>query len=610
MGTGAIGRLVRGFLVLAVVLSTPGPEAAAADPPSSPDVGNDTTQGTAADEQDSRLQRVLKRYFGNHAPSGESLQGRAERAVDRYRPSDGAYIEVVLVHPVDRFEESGADDPSAARRMLDSLTRPLQSYTRDGVIRDFLLFRRGEKVDPYLLADSERLLRRLNYISDARIEIVPLNARADTVAIVVQTADRWPLGADADIKGVSDYRASVYSVNVLGSGLGISNELLYREAGSPDTGYRGLFRKENLQGNFLDVEGEYEDSYLERQTRLHLQRVLAHPEISLVGGVSWDRLRQRREEIPANEVIVTDSWGGVVHRMYDRRGRGRRSRPVLVPAVRIIDRRYRDRPAVTEDLNRSYHESRLYLGGLYYQRVSYYRTSFLLGLGETESVPRGFVGKISGGYQDGEFSQRVCVFTEAGAVSVRDRGDVVLGSLGWGGYFRNRRIEQGLFRAGAGYYAALVGEGRYRMRFSGRAEYLLGIRRAEGELLSLRPRQGLQVLPNEEVQGGQRLTSVWEASLFTPWSLAGFRVSCFAFLDAGVVGPEKAASLLQEKLYFAGGMGVNLRNPDLALPTWRIFFAVKNRVEDHGATFQLGFKTVPQTVLDIPGPKPATPVYR
>ena len=89
-----------------------------------------------------------------------------------------------------------------------------------------------------------------------------------------------------------------------------------------------------------------------------------------------------------------------------------------------------------------------------------------------------------------------------------------------------------------------------------------------------------------------------------------FRVSCFTYADAGVVGPEGSSSLFKEKLYYGTGVGFNVRNPDLALPTWRISFSMQNRIEDHRAEFEVRFRSVIPGSLGVPGTKPALLVYR
>jgi hypothetical protein len=558
----------------------------------------------------SRLDRLLNRFFGHKSPSGQALQGRAVSVADRFSDVAGRTIEVVPIHPVERFERGWDQDKAGARRLVNNLTRSLQSYTDDWVIRDFLLFRRGDLLNPYLLADSERLLRSLSFISDVRIDVVPLDDKAGTVAVVVQTTDRWPVGVDGNIKSEDEYWASSYSVNILGSGLGFSNQIMYNRPGSPATGYKGILNKRNLAGSFWDAEIEYENTHKEHQDRFVLERNLVHPGISAVGGVSRNHLQVRGENVEPSEVVVADAWIGLVHRLYDRRQIRGGARPLLVPALRFVDREYCDRPHVVADSNLTYHENRLYLGGLYFRSLKYYKTSFLLGLGETENVPRGLFVKAVGGYEDGEFRRRTCLFLDAGGVLLRDQGDVAFVNVGWGGYFRNRRIEQGMFKLNGGYYSSLLGAGSYRTRVSGRMGYTLGIRRLPGESISVRPEDGLRVLPNREVEGGQRLTTALETNLFTPWSLIGFRVSCFTFVDAGVIGTEKSASLWQEKVYYGTGFGFNLRNPDLALPTWRVSFAVRNRVEDHGTDIQVTFRSLNPSSLGVPGTKPSLPVYR
>ncbi len=565
---------------------------------------------TAVAEESSSLHRLLARFFGNRKPSGEALDGRAVSAVERFSPDAGDHIEVVLVHPVARFDEQMVGGVLKSRRLVGQLTRPLRSFTDDSVIRDYLLFERGESLDPYRLADSERMLRNLPYISDARLSVVPLNAAGDTVAVVVQTVDRWPLGVDGEVDSADEFAAELFSVNLLGTGLEWRNRMLYRKDGAPDTGYHGRLRKENIAGSFWNTEAEYADSHEEKRLRFSAERGLAHPGITALGGASWDRYRGRRDFEHNGESVTAEAWTGKVKRLYDRRTVGQRPRALLVPAMRILDRHYLSQSTVVADSNLVLRDDRLYLCSLYFQRLKYYTTSFLLGLGETENVPRGFAVKMTGGYQDRDDRKRVCLFVDSQAVFARTRGDVVLASADWGGYFRDQRIEEGMLRLDVGYFPALIGKGRYRARFSGRLDYSLGIRRAPGDRLILRSGHGQHLLPEQEVAGNQRLVSTLESNLFTPWSLAGFRISCMTFGDVGVLAGENADSLWQERFYYGVGVGLNLRNPDLALPTWRITVALRNRVDDGSAEFVFGFRSFGTARLGMPSSKPTLLVYR
>ena len=105
----------------------------------------------------------------------------------------------------------------------------MSSFTRDGIIRQYLLFERGDTIDPYSLADSERLLRQLSYINDARILVVPVTGPDNGVAVIVEYRDRWPYGATGKIKDFGRYEASVYTTNLGGLGVRFDNKIIHRQ---------------------------------------------------------------------------------------------------------------------------------------------------------------------------------------------------------------------------------------------------------------------------------------------------------------------------------------------------------------------------------------------
>lgn len=239
------------------------------------------------------LTRTMRRYFGNDTPTGVALGGRAVELVDRYAAHVGKPIEVIIVNQVARFDTDWRNGKGTGQQLLNSVTKPFQSYTRDHTIREYLLFAQGQVVDPFLIADTERLLRNLEFIEDVRIILVPLAGEIESVAVVVETRDRWPFGVAGVVKDVGRYELSLYSSNVGGIGLRWENRLLIRDDREPTVGYQGLLRKDNLGGSFIRGEVGFEDSYRKLHKGISFDRDLSHPSIKWVGGIGWRRTRER-----------------------------------------------------------------------------------------------------------------------------------------------------------------------------------------------------------------------------------------------------------------------------------------------------------------------------
>ena len=590
---GGILVVVAGLLV--------GPADSAKSAPAEPD----TTALDTAEETSSGgwLTRNLKRYFGNSAPTGDELDGRAVEIVDHYTEHVGKPIEVVIISQVSRFDDRWDENQDTSQQLLNRVTKPFQSYTRDSTIRQYVLFEQGQVVDPFLIADTERMLRNLDYIEDVRISLVVLAGEIESVAIVIETRDRWPFGAAGVVKDVGRYEVSLYSSNVGGRGIRWENRLIYRDDREPNVGYEGTLRKQNIGGSFVSGNLQYEDSYRKLNRQIAFDRELLHPAIKWVGGISWQRTRERDSGPYPEEFEFADTWAGDVIQLRDRPAIEETARPVLVPAVRYNRKTYLDRPTVTRDSLRGFHHNQNYLAGLTYQRLKYYKTSYLFEMGETENLPSGLTVKLSGGYQDGEFHDRAQAFFESALFSARNRGDVVFGTVKFGGMYRSGVFEDGSLILGGGYITRLLGEDQWQSRFYALVYYHLAINRVSETALTLGNSTGLRAMGDNQVEGNQRLLTNLEYRLFTPWSVMGFRFMFLGFLDAGAVAGEDDP-VLQAKFYGSAGLSVRIQNPELAVPPIQLRVAFLNSIDDKGIQvgFRLGGPDSPE--VRAPGTRP------
>ncbi|MCP4571108.1 MAG: hypothetical protein GY838_02025 [bacterium] len=554
------------------------------------------------------LNRTLHRFFGRAPQSGEELSGRAEQTLDPFAEFAGRPIEVVIVHPVLRFDPEAADSTSATA-WLSSLARRAGSYTHERVFRQYLLFARGHTLDPYKLADSERLLRQLPYVNDARLLVLPVGDAGGGVAVIVEYRDRWPYGVSGRIKTEDRYEVSFYTHNLGGVGLLFDHKIIRNNLGEPATGYRGRMAKGNLFGTFVDGILEYEDSWSERRRYVEFQRRDVHPAISHVGGVSWRDTDDRDNEDVPRVFEDTRAWMGRVVELSQDRTFASGVRRTLTPAVSFSRRWFTDRPYTAPDTNRAYHHGRTWLAGLTYQRLSNYKTSYLFRMGEVEDIPAGVSIQINGGYDDGEHRDRTVGFVDFGGVQFRPRGDLVFGGVALGGYLRAGHFEDGQVDATAAYVTRLTGGGRYRHRTLVWLRYTLGINRTGTGRLKLGDGSSTRNLTSPGVRGNQRLMASVEFRLFTPWSVAGFRMQDFAYTDLGLVGTEDDA-IFQQKIYSSTGLGVRLDNPDLVLPTIELRGSLTRDVDGRSFSWAVDLGNLIYPELRLPGVRPGKVSFR
>ena len=593
-------------LALALVLAvagTPATVPAGPDGPGTAPATADSARVTGA-AGCSWLRRILHRYFSNDVPEGSALGGQAVALAEPYARFAGLPIAVVIVHQVDRLRPEGAPRGD----LLSPLARALRPYTSEGVLRQYLRFHQGEPLDPLKLADSERLLRSLEYVADVRLHVVPLTGGEHEVAVVVEVRDRLPLGARWAVRDVDRLDAGLFHTNVGGQDLRVGLDLWYRQGVTPETGWGATVRKRNLGGSFLSVEAAYEDSWRGLGRRLAVGREEAHPDIRWVGGFAWSDRREREPGRPVEQADRGDGWVGRVLRV---RGAGAAAgeRPVLVPAFGVATVHFDERPAVAPDTNRAWHDSRQLLAGLTWSRARDWRTSFLDGLGETENLQAGRGLKLSAAYVDGEFHDRTGLFLQGWRQDVHGGGHVLGLGLDLGGYLRSGRLEDGALRARVHYVSPLAGGDRWRWRLLGGLRFDRAVRPADDAPLSLAEGLGPRGVDLSTRAGDTRLVADGEWRVFAPWVVAGFRCQLFGFCDGALMG-DRGRGLGAARLLSSAGLGLRLGNPDLVLPTVQLRVAFLGGMEDNadGVVFAAGDFAPPETRL--PGARPGAFEFR
>ncbi len=589
---------VAGLWVTVVLAVAPVVAQSAVAPPDST-LGPPSPATAAPSAGASWLGRTLHRYFSNEAPTGSELGGQAVALADRYARFAGRPIAVVIVHQVDRLRPD--DAPPGA--LMSSLTRTLRPYTRESVLRQYLLFRQGESVDPLKLADTERLLRGIEYVADVRIHVVPLSGQEDEVAVVVEIRDRLPVGARLQVRGLDRVDAGLFHANVGGLDVGLGADLRYRRGVTPETGWGGELRKRNMAGAFIDVELGYEDSWRGLERRAAFTRVEAHPDVRWVGGVAWSDRLERDPSQPPQQADQADAWVGHVIRLTSHRAGVGNARPVLVPAVGWASVHHDLRPVVKPDSNLAWHDSRQLLAGLTWSRERDYRTSHLNGLGQTENLSGGQGLKFSASYVDGEFLDRTGLFAQGWQQAVHVRGDVLSLGLDAGGYLRNGRLEDGELRATCRYVSPLLGPARWRSRLLAGFSWSHAVRPTGGGSLSLANGLGPREVDLPQVTGDRRLGLDTEWRVFPPWVASGFRCQLFAFADAALLA-GRGQALANRPLVASAGVGLRIGNPDLVLPVMQLRVAFLRGMDDNAAGIVFTADNFAPAPTRLPGSRP------
>ena len=534
--------------------------------------------------QKNRLTRKLFDLLFVTPSEKPQVPRKAEPAEAKFREHEGQIISNVQIRELGLLEHNATDTSKAPRSWLQKTLNKLHTPTRHRVIRKNLFMGPGDEVDPLSLADSERILRSLPFIRDARIQVVPHKDNPDSVDLLVLVQDVFPFAAGGSFSGFDKFALELNNINMVGTGHGFSNELIYNNRQGSGFGYRGIYSVPNISGWFIDGWLEYANTDWEKTEGFNLERAFFTPEVRWAGGLQHYRTTLRKNLLylnPLSDTILhyqfhhSDAWGAWAFRLWGKNGReeGRPERSRIILAARFSRTDYRNRPQVSPTSNHFFHDNRLYLASIGWSKRHYFRDQYLFRFGRTEDVPYGSLINFTFGREDREFTD----YQYAGLSLARGRYlpkvGYLLGVLEVGSFFRdNWQMERRHLHLQSTYYSYLLEAKEYRFRQIFSIDYQYGDRRFEHEFLRIEERN-IRGFESWEQRGTQRLSLRAEIVCFTPFYILGFQFAGYGFADISFLNRRSELSLLGDDFY-GYGLGFRIRNDHLTFNTFQLRFSV------------------------------------
>lgn len=167
-------------------------------------------------------------------------------------PSRPPVIDTITIATLNVF-----DSEDAQQNVLFRIANALHVTTRSGVVRQELLFKQGERLDPALVAETLRNLRRRGLFRDVRIDTIPV--AGDSVWVHVTTADGWTTQLvmnGSSTGGEFTWALGAQEQNFLGTGTRVG--VIYRD--EPDrTALTLLAGLDRIGGSRWTAQGTYDD---------------------------------------------------------------------------------------------------------------------------------------------------------------------------------------------------------------------------------------------------------------------------------------------------------------------------------------------------------------
>ncbi|MEQ8476830.1 hypothetical protein [Fulvivirga sp.] len=518
-----------------------------------------------------RVTRELYELLFKDPPKPKATISTNQRATNDYNKYAGRIIDQIFIKKLEPLGTSISDTSKHSDKWLLKSVNNTHIKTRSRVIRNNMFFESGDELDPNLIYSSERILRSLSFIKDARIYVIPKPGTFQ-VDVLVVTRDVWSISGGFGYDDFDDFEVEITDRNFLGLGQELKNEFPYSAETSPEIGYIGTYTINNIKSTFINSELTFARSEPFERQGVRFYKDFITPTIKFAGGVEIaQEKRQQAKVYPDSTYLFNtrynfqDFWLGRSY-LISQDYSGYTNFQV---AGRYERRRFLDRPMVSSDTNQLYFETNLKLVSIGLSKRRFERSSLIAGYGRTEDIPIGYLAEITGGRENNEFFDRTYIGTTISYGNYLGKLGYLRPTLRIGGFIEKRNVQQGVVNPELSYFSYLYRFRRTSFRQFFTFGYVKGINRYTDEFIDINNRNGIRGLRDTFLRGTKKITFRSETVAFTPLYFIGFRLAVFAFLDFAIVNSEQS-KLLENPVYQGYGLGFRFRNENLAFNTLQI----------------------------------------
>lgn len=534
------------------------------------------------------------------------------RSNQYFLPFAGKTIASIRFQQLDVFGPSLEDTTIILTSWVAKYGNSIHQNTKINVLKKQLYFSVGQKIDPIQMAENEKIIRDLPHIKDVAILCTTRAEDPQLVDLVIITKDKFAWGGTFSASSKT-FKAGFNNRNVLGYGHELSGKMVYHLSEKPTVGGEFLYAKRNIWGKFIDATLGYSNTYQSQGALLELNKEFLTSKTIHAGGLSVALVDRHNRigvfyPVELDTIIAYDDldlWYG--HAFAYKKSSQEFDNIVL--AGRYLHRTYSKRPDVSQNSNRFFHNYNLFISSIGYSNRKLYRNNLVYGYGITEDIPYGTYIELTGGYEQGEYRNRLYSHLYLTKAMILNGGSYLKCSIGAGGFYTHGEVEQGIISFNANFFTSLFKYRRRSIRQFVNFEYTRGINRFQQEYLTFSPKNIIRGFNSRETTGPQRLSLSLETVGFIEKTFYGFRFAQYLFSDFGYIG-DNSSSIFKQDFYSGIGMGIRIRNESLVFNTidFRIAWYPNTPSDMHQISFDASGRAKSQ-FEDLLGRKPAPLPY-
>jgi hypothetical protein len=504
-----------------------------------------------------------------------------EKSEDAYMKYQGKIIRRIVLQRIG-FDRIVVDTARHFQSAMAKTANRMHINSRETTISRNLFVREGTPLNPYRLADNERLLRNLDFMMDARIFVKPISNNPDSVDLLVVTRDVFSLGGAVSFNLPTKYQVSLQEINLAGTGQHVRFGQIYDLNRYPHYGYEGFYQIINVKGSFIDASVGYTNlntgisTGIENENSLYfkLNRPLYQPFARLAGAVELSQNTSKNVYKRPDSIFsqyryrVQDYWMGYSfgHQWLPNDLRENRKRKFI--ALRGFEQNFLNgtHTELTEPGRFIYRDKASMLVQLTLFRQDFYKTQYVVGFGRTEDIPYGYRITFTTGAEKELGRIRPYLGSELYYNIVRQSGAILTYGVKLATYLNGQKPEDIFLSLDFARFSKIYKMRKMIVRHQSLFGYAALINQTVKRGIDIRDVNGIMGFMSDSLVGFQRATMSEETTVFTPWKVLGFHLAPMTRVDLALIKITKG--LFQPQNFFSGfSFGMRARNENLILNT-------------------------------------------
>ena len=486
-----------------------------------------------------------------------------------YRDEDlyeGKIIRNIYYKTQDPFGYSLNDTTKRPTKWLERAGNTLHGKSKNFVLRQNLLFKKGEKYDSIKVSESERLIRTNRSIR--RVEIKGNLVGNDSVDIYVNSIDSWSMFITGSLSS-SKVGIRVRERNFLGIGHILDNRYRHNYK-TGNSLYQFNYTVPNIAQTRIIGNIRYfknEDNHYTKS--LSFVRPFYSPLAHYAGGVSVGQVFFR-DSLDYNKPVLEmnsfkynyqDYW---LARAFKINNFGSDKITNFIVSARFYDRTFKETPSLENDPAQYFSDQTNYMVGLGISSRRYEKTRFIFNYDIDEDIAIGKSAGLIFGQQNIRHTNRYYLGGKASIGGFINSGFWGI-SAEYGGFFNRGKFEQKTLSLELQYMSKLSSWGRWRFRNFAKTNYLYGDSRLDSpaDQLTLHEHDYLGMAgfkSDRGLMGQQKLMFEYQLQSYPPYQFLGFRISPFFNAMAAAIGDNKKFIFNSNPIYTRFSLGVMLTN--------------------------------------------------